>query len=74
MLRTAVAVSIVVLYFAVIIEGIARGGQYGPAVTAMIPVLTIAVGFLLGRDMVEIFVTRRQVKEESEDDRATRAE
>lgn len=69
MLRTAVAVSFCVLYFAVIVEGIARG-TYGPATTAMIPIMMIVVGFLLGRDMVEIFVTRRQVKERSEDDGA----
>lgn len=69
MLRTVVAVAILVLYFAVVVEGIARG-VYGPAVTAMIPVVMIAVGFLLGRDMVEIFIERRQVKQVTEEKRA----
>lgn len=68
MLRTVVAVAILVLYFAVVVEGIARG-VYGPAVTAMIPVVMIAVGFLLGRDMVEIFIERRQVKQVAEEKR-----
>lgn len=62
MLRTGVAIAILLLYFAVVVEGIARG-VYGPAVTAMIPVVMIASGFLLGRDMVEIFIERRQVKQ-----------
>lgn len=75
MLKTGIAIAILALYFAVVVEGITRG-SYGPAVTAMIPVVMIATGFLLGRDMVDIFIERREVKrtngrkrsEESDDD------
>jgi hypothetical protein len=72
-LRTVVALAILLLYFAVVVEGIARG-VYGPAVTAMIPVVMIAAGFLLGRDMVDIFIERKQVKKVREEKRTEKGE
>lgn len=53
MFRTAIAVVILVFYFGVVIW---RADS--AAVTVMGPALSIAVGFLLGRDMLDIFRRR----------------
>lgn len=67
-MRKYVALAILVLYFAVVIEGMVRG-EYSAAVTAMAPALSIAAGYLLGRDMIDIFVQRKRRDERSAEDR-----
>lgn len=74
-MRKYVALAILVLYFAVVIEGMVRG-EYSAAVTAMAPALSIAAGYLLGRDMIDIFIQRKQREDlrsqDKADDRAER--
>lgn len=55
MFRTAIAVAILVFYCAVVIWR-----SDSAAVTIMGPALSIAVGYLLGRDMLDVFAKRKE--------------
>lgn len=59
MFRTAIAVVILVFYFGVVIWR-----PDSAAVTVMGPALSIAVGALLGRDVIDIFKRRSQGDDE----------
>lgn len=67
MMQKLTALAILLVYFAVIIDGMVRG-EYGSAVTAMAPALSIAAGYLLGRDVLETFASRKRRNGESEDE------
>lgn len=58
LLRTVVALAILLVWFGVIIEGAIRGDYRGP-VAAMMPVVTFAAAYLLGRDAIEAALERR---------------
>jgi urea transporter len=57
--RTAVAVAILLFYCGVVIWR-----SDSAAVTVMGPALSIAVGYLLGRDMLDIFAKRKERSDE----------
>lgn len=59
MFRTALATAILVFYFGIVIWR-----PDSAAITVMGPALSLAVGYLFGRDMLEIFAKRKERNDE----------